>query len=65
MDALGTQRGRIDGIIPMDTFNQMARESLPQGERLSANDLRILLVYLSRDKHELEYNDKVSAQHAR
>ena len=51
--------GRIDRVLPMNVFAAEVARILEQPSGLTDDDLKILLVYLARDKSYLAYNSLV------
>ena len=51
---------RVDRLLPMKLFRKQAAESLGLPTGLTDSDLSTLLVYLSRDKKQIAYNNQVS-----
>ena len=51
---------QIDRIWPMEQFKHEATRLLGQDTGLTDDDVRTLLVHLSRDKLEVAYSDQVS-----
>jgi len=56
MRALDVHLSRIERVLPMNVFAAEAARTLKRPGGLTDDDLKILLVYLSRDKSYLVYN---------
>ncbi|MCJ1437152.1 hypothetical protein MMC27_006537 [Xylographa pallens] len=54
--AMDVRFSRIDRVLPMKVFAAEVAMTLEQPSDLTEDDLKILLVYLSRDKNYLAYN---------
>ncbi|MCJ1404028.1 hypothetical protein MMC11_007252 [Xylographa trunciseda] len=57
--AMNLRLSRIDRVVPMKMFAAEVAKTLDRSSALTDDDLRILLVYLSRDKSYLAYNAQV------
>ena len=59
MKALDSRCNWTDRVIPINVFATEVAKTLEQTSGLTNEDLKILLVYLSRDKKYLVYNARV------
>jgi len=59
MFSLNTLQSQVDRILPMKRFQEDVEGALQLKSKLTADDLKILLVHLSRDKRFLTYDEHV------
>ena len=59
MKAMDVRISRVDRVLPMKVFAAEVAMTLKQPSGLTEDDLKILLVHLSRDKSYLAYNAQV------
>ena len=56
---MSTHRSRVDRILPMSVFKKEAESALGLTNKLTGDDLMILLYYLSRDTRSLAFEQLV------
>ena len=57
--ALSSRIDRVERVLPLKTFESEVNSVLGLGTGLSSLDLKVLLVYMSRDTKQILYNAKV------
>ncbi|MCJ1249777.1 hypothetical protein MMC30_007003 [Trapelia coarctata] len=58
MSSLSTLQSQVDRVLPMKRFQEDVEGALQLKTKLTADDLKILLVHLSRDKRYLAYDEQ-------
>ena len=57
---MGRDSNEIDRIYPMSLFIAKVAKIISSNDKISETDLQAILIYLSREKAVIDYNDKVS-----
>lgn len=57
---MGNGSNQIDRIYPLSMFSTEAAKILKSHDRLTESDLRLILIYLARDKARIVYDTEVS-----